>query len=140
MSNLYPLGGHERRNSIYKMHGQAYVPDDIIVPLSCYRHSTVLLELQDAFPNGNLESDNVCLSLQLGFLSGLTGDIPRGLSKMQQLGYLDVAGNMLTGPLPAVTSVNMINLRLAENFLTGTVPASYGKRPLISACLCSSQL
>ena len=75
----------------------------------------------------------VC-SLQLGFLSGLTGDIPRVSAKMQQLGYLDVAGNMLTGPLPAVTSVNMINLRLAENFLTGTVPASYGEYLLITAC------
>ena len=59
-------------------------------------------------------------------MSGLSGEVPQSLGKMQQLGYLDIAGNMLTGSLPAVTSSNMINLRLAENFLTGTISASYG--------------
>jgi len=113
---------------IHEMHVQACVSDDITVPLSCYRHKRILPKLPDEFsPMANRASDKLCLFLQLGFLSGLTGDIPPGLSKMQQLGYLDVAGNMLTGPLPAVTSVNMINLRLAENFLTGTIPASYGE-------------
>ena len=67
-----------------------------------------------------------CMSLQLGFMSGLSGEVPQSLGKMQQLGYLDIAGNMLTGSLPAVTSGNMINLRLAENFLTGTISAAYG--------------
>ena len=60
-------------------------------------------------------------------MSGLSGEVPQSLSKMQQLGYLDIAGNMLTGSLPALTSSNMINMRLAENFLTGTVSPAYGE-------------
>ncbi len=70
-------------------------------------------------------------TLQLGFASGLTGEVPSTVGRMQQLGYLDIAGNMLTGSLPGVTANQMINLRLAENFLTGTIPASYGAQSAI---------
>lgn len=73
--------------------------------------------------------DLVWTPLQLGFMSGLSGEVPQSLGKMQQLGYLDIAGNMLTGAVPAVTSGNMINLRLAENFLTGTITPAYGTFP-----------
>ena len=82
---------------------------------------------------GSLCSERV-LALQLGFASGLTGEVPSTMSRMQQLGYLDISGNMLTGMLPGVTSNQMINLRLAENFLTGTIPASYGAQPAPGAC------
>lgn len=66
--------------------------------------------------------------------------MPHSLSKMQQLGYLDVSGNMLTGALPALTSNNMINLRLAQNYLTGTIPASYGGHPPLVHCSMQSTL
>ena len=65
--------------------------------------------------------------MQLGFLSGLSGEVPASLGRMGQLGYLDISGNMLTGMLPALASSQMVTLRLAENFLSGTIPASYGE-------------
>ena len=68
--------------------------------------------------------------MQLGFLSGLSGEVPGSLGRIGQLGYLDVSGNMLTGTLPALASSQLITLRLAENFLSGTIPASYGGRCL----------
>ena len=93
--------------------------------------------MQPVFPSGFMEvarahevlkPDVLPLSVQLGFMSRLSGEVPQSLGKMQQLGYLDIAGNMLTGSLPTVTSGNMINLRLAENFLTGTISPAYGMR------------
>ena len=82
--------------------------------------------------------------MQLGFLSGLSGEVPP-LSHMQQLGYLDISGNMLTGTLPALpapasspASSQMITLRLAENFLSGTIPASYGECCLHQSPVCAS--
>ena len=76
--------------------------------------------------------------MQLGFLSGLSGEVPQSLGRVGQLGYLDVSGNMLTGTLPALASSQLITLRLAENFLSGTIPASYGERCLHHAPLCAS--
>ena len=75
--------------------------------------------------------------MQLGFLSGLSGEVPQSLGRIGQLGYLDVSGNMLTGTLPALASSPLITLRLAENFLSGTIPASYGERCLHHTPLCA---
>ena len=64
--------------------------------------------------------------LQLGFLSGLSGHMPASLTHLSHLAYLDLAGNMLTGALPASLPASMVDLRLSENALTGTIPSSYG--------------
>ena len=77
--------------------------------------------------------------MQLGFLSGLSGEVPGSLGSMHQLGYLDLSGNMLTGTLPPLASSQLITLRLDENFLTGTIPASYGALlPAPSSFVCIS--
>lgn len=65
---------------------------------------------------------------QMGFLSGLSGSVPTSLGKLPKLAYLDLGGNMLTGKLPPSLPASMIDLRLAENQLTGSIPASYGMR------------
>ena len=76
--------------------------------------------------------------MQLGFLSGLSGEVPGSLGRIGQLGYLDISGNMLTGTLPTLASSQLITMRLAENFLSGTIPASYGEC-LHQAASCGSR-
>lgn len=63
---------------------------------------------------------------QMGFLSGISGPLPNSFGKMKSLAYLDLGGNMLTGPLPPSLPASMIDLRLGANFFSGTLPASYG--------------
>lgn len=67
------------------------------------------------------------MPMQLGFLSGISGPVPAALGKLKDLAYLDLGGNMLTGSLPHTLPVSMIDLRMSANFLTGTIPASYGE-------------
>ena len=69
------------------------------------------------------------LGLQLGFMSGLSGRLPESLGRLSRLAYLDLAGNMLTGALPASLPASMVDLRLSENALTGSIPSSYGAQP-----------
>jgi hypothetical protein len=63
---------------------------------------------------------------QVGELSGLSGSLPAGLGSLSSLTYLDLKGNMLSGRLPDPLPTTLASARLAGNYLTGTIPASYG--------------
>ena len=63
---------------------------------------------------------------QIGFLSGLSGALPESLGRLPSLAYLDLGGNMLSGVLPPALPASMVDLRLADNALTGSIPSSYG--------------
>jgi hypothetical protein len=73
---------------------------------------------------------------QVGELSGLSGSLPAGLGGLSSLTYLDLKGNMLSGRLPDPLPTTLASARLAGNYLTGTIPASYGATPA-STCLIS---
>jgi len=62
----------------------------------------------------------------VGELSGLSGSLPAGLGGLSSLTYLDLKGNMLSGRLPDPLPTTLASARLAGNYLTGTIPASYG--------------
>jgi hypothetical protein len=66
--------------------------------------------------------------VQVGFLSGLSGSLPGSLGRLEALTYLDLGGNILSGVLPPALPASLVDLRLADNALTGSIPASYGAR------------
>jgi Leucine-rich repeat (LRR) protein len=57
--------------------------------------------------------------------------VPASFGQLKNLGYLDLAGNMLTGALPQSLPISMINLRLSSNSFSGSIPSSYGVRPVL---------
>uniref|UniRef100_A0ACD5YPY6 Uncharacterized protein n=1 Tax=Avena sativa TaxID=4498 RepID=A0ACD5YPY6_AVESA len=88
------------------------------------------------------------------WLSGMnmTGEIPESLSSLTELGLLDMSDNMLQGAIPtwvwqhkklqylylfsnsftgeissSVTAVNLVELDVSTNKLTGTIPDDFGK-------------
>ncbi|KAK4859096.1 hypothetical protein QYF36_026811 [Acer negundo] len=59
----------------------------------------------------------------------LQGEIP-DLSKIPELGYLDLSSNQLTGSLPqGDLSSNITTINLSNNNLTGTIPATFTSLP-----------
>ena len=57
---------------------------------------------------------------------GLSGALPAALGGLPALAFLDLGGNMLSGRLPDPLPASLHSIRLSGNFLTGTIPASYG--------------
>ena len=72
---------------------------------------------------------------QVGELSGLSGSLPAGLGGLSSLTYLDLKGNMLSGRLPDPLPTTLASARLAGNYLTGTIPASYGAPRQDNMCM-----
>ncbi|KAG6513131.1 hypothetical protein ZIOFF_023439 [Zingiber officinale] len=56
----------------------------------------------------------------------LHGTIP-DLSRMSQLGYLDLSWNMLNGPVPSNLAINITTIDLSHNFLNGTIPSTFNR-------------
>ncbi|GJP59352.1 hypothetical protein CLOP_g10905 [Closterium sp. NIES-67] len=79
--------------------------------------------LSGALPNsiGNFARSLTSLML-LG--TRLTGSIPRGLSRLSRLVYLNLDGNRLTGEIPRELSGlrNLVSLEMGGNRLTGSIP------------------
>eukprot|EP00884_Botryococcus_braunii_P021319 jgi/Botrbrau1/7871/Bobra.9_2s0047.1 len=57
---------------------------------------------------------------------GLNGPLPENLAAFPQLSFLDLSGNMLTGPLPQRLPPTLVDFRVSYNFLTGTIPSGFG--------------
>ncbi|KAK1570459.1 hypothetical protein Q3G72_002218 [Acer saccharum] len=65
----------------------------------------------------------------------LQGQIP-DLSKIPQLGYLDLSSNQLNGSLPqGQLSSNITTINLSNNNLTGTIPATFTSLPKLQRLL-----
>ncbi|KAJ6865611.1 hypothetical protein NC651_036012 [Populus alba x Populus x berolinensis] len=58
----------------------------------------------------------------------LQGSIP-GLSSIQNLLYLDLSKNELSGPLPPTLSDNITTIDLSYNHLNGSIPRSFSNLP-----------
>ena len=56
------------------------------------------------------------------FINKLHGSIPRELRKLENLIYLDLHSNELTGKIPEITSKNLRDLYLDDNMLSGAIP------------------
>uniref|UniRef100_A0A7S4MD84 L domain-like protein n=1 Tax=Odontella aurita TaxID=265563 RepID=A0A7S4MD84_9STRA len=57
---------------------------------------------------------------------GTTG--PRGIALLTELRWIDMGGNLLTGPIPSELGLltNLAHLYLEENSLSGTIPTEFG--------------
>jgi hypothetical protein len=78
---------------------------------------------------GTLPADIAsCTTLEsLGFYgNNLNGTLPN-FSNLTNLKLLDLHFNKFTGALPTLSAKNISYISLANNFLTGTIPASYAK-------------
>ncbi|KAJ4719273.1 GPCR kinase [Melia azedarach] len=65
----------------------------------------------------------------------LQGPIP-DLSRIPNLGYLDLSSNQLSGPIPPNRlSLNITTINLSNNSLTGTIPANFSGLPLLQRLL-----
>ncbi|KAG9443313.1 hypothetical protein H6P81_014653 [Aristolochia fimbriata] len=61
----------------------------------------------------------------------LRGPVP-DLSKIPQLGYIDLSWNQLSGPIPSNRlSANMTTIDLSHNNLTGSIPDSFSGLPFL---------
>jgi hypothetical protein len=57
---------------------------------------------------------------------GLTGTLPDSLPTLTRLTYLDLSGNVLTGPLPSALPSSLVDFRVSYNYLGGSIPDSFG--------------
>ncbi|KDP21843.1 hypothetical protein JCGZ_00630 [Jatropha curcas] len=61
---------------------------------------------------------------------GLHGPIP-DLSSIQNLSYLDLSQNYLTGPITSKVSANTTTIDLSYNRLNGSIPGSFSNLPVL---------
>ncbi|CAA6659439.1 unnamed protein product [Spirodela intermedia] len=58
---------------------------------------------------------------------GLTGTLPEGINNMTALTSIWLGGNMISGPIPDLGSLQqLVSLRLEDNQLSGPIPPSLG--------------
>ncbi|TVU19899.1 hypothetical protein EJB05_36081 [Eragrostis curvula] len=72
--------------------------------------------------------DNRVNSIQLGNLN-ITGPLAPELGKLEQLQYMEMAGNNLQGPIPPEFGdlTNLLSMDLYKNNLSGPIPSTIGK-------------
>lgn len=74
-------------------------------------------------------------TLDFSFLTHLTGNIPRTITKLKNLDLLRLKQNNLSGPIPDYISElkNVTFLDLSYNQLTGPIPGSLSQMPKLQA-------
>ena len=72
--------------------------------------------------------------------NGLTGSVPATINQLQGLSVLELNDNDLNGPVPDLSATSIFLLDLANNRLTGSIPASLGSLPLVFLFLDNNQL
>uniref|UniRef100_A0A0E0LGD4 non-specific serine/threonine protein kinase n=1 Tax=Oryza punctata TaxID=4537 RepID=A0A0E0LGD4_ORYPU len=94
-------------------------------PIPPFPRNITVLDISNNSFSGTLPSHLEAPQLQtlLMYSNRIGGNIPQSICKLQQLGDLDLSGNLLVGEIPQCSEISYTFLLLSNNMLSGKYPA-----------------